>query len=374
MSSPTYEQDWLDRTIVWFKRRPLVWIPSLIIIVIVAVIIFQHLYTTDPIGTDPTVAGRPLSNPDQHLHSMEVSPTEPGIIYLGSHYGLFTSNDDGKHWPQARGALNTLMITSISTSQVATGTLGTIGIAPTGGDFGNNGIYITHDQGKSWYRAGDPQGVPSDTSRYLIDALPSSQQDWLAIYVGFGLYVTHDDGKDWQLLRAPVSDKDAQRSLWTSPSAPHTILLGSNLGLWRSTDDGTSWKQIDEITGGVNALVSSQVNPDRVYLTGDQGLFVSTDAGAHFSLVSSPVASAPFSRLAISQQDSDLLYGLVGSQIWRSTDGGHDWTMQSSLPTSYPMALLIAPDNGQHIYVGFYQPAIASESLDGGKTWTTIAS
>src|SRR5947209_20377994 len=45
-------------------------------------------------------AGRPLSYPQTHLHAV-VFGGKPGVLYLGTHYGLFTSTDNGQTWPQS---------------------------------------------------------------------------------------------------------------------------------------------------------------------------------------------------------------------------------------------------------------------------------
>jgi hypothetical protein len=54
-------------------------------------------------STDPTIAGRPLSNPQTHLHMLALSA--PQTLYLGTHFGLFTqparvsySDDGGTTW------------------------------------------------------------------------------------------------------------------------------------------------------------------------------------------------------------------------------------------------------------------------------------
>src|SRR5690349_19598674 len=61
------------------------------------------------------VAGRPLSYSQTHLHTIALSK-RPGVVYLGTHYGIFTSTDGGRSWPQSQGDLNTNMITAIAVS------------------------------------------------------------------------------------------------------------------------------------------------------------------------------------------------------------------------------------------------------------------
>jgi photosystem II stability/assembly factor-like uncharacterized protein len=368
------DQDWLDRAFHFLRKRPFLWVPLLIVVLVSGGALYQKFDTTQPIDTDPAVAGRPLSNPDQHLHSLAIDPQHPGIVYLGSHYGLFTSTNDGKSWPQPRGVLNTLMILSIGINPQTPSSMALNGISPSGGDFGQNGLYVTHNGGASWTRMRDPSGLPSEPDRYLIAPGIAGPHNWLVIYVGNGLYTTNDDGQHWQLLRAPASDQESQRALWMSPTHPHEILLGSNMGLQISTDDGAHWSAAGGISDGVYAVEGTAADPNVVYATTDSGVYRSQNGGTTFVKMSDIVSTAPFSRLAVSQQHANVLYGLVGQQVWASTDGGATWTQQSQLQTSQPMALLVAPDDDQHLYVAFYLPAAAVESLDGGKNWQVIAS
>ncbi len=368
------DQDWLDRAFHYLRKRPYLWLPLLIVVLVGGGALYQKFDSTQPIDTDPAVAGRPLSNPDQHLHSLAIDPQHPGIIYLGSHYGLFISTNDGKTWPQPRGALNTLMILSIGINPQATGNIALNGVAPSGGDFGQNGLYVTHNGGTSWTHMHDPSSLPAEPDRYLIAPGTAGPRSWLVIYVGAGLYTTDDDGQHWQLLRAPVSDKESQRALWVSPAHPHEILLGSNLGLQISQDDGAHWSAAAGIGEGVYAVEGTAADPNVVYAATDSGVYRSQDGGVTFAKMSGLVAVAPFTWLAVSQQHANILYGLVGEQVWASADGGATWTQQSQLQTSSPSALLVAPDDDQHLYVGFYLPAVAVESLDGGRDWQVIAS
>jgi len=369
-AAPEYEeeQDWLDRSLAYLMPRPYIWGPVLALIVVIAALLGRGFFTTQPIGTDPTVAGRPLSNPDQHLHTMAVDPAHPGIIYLGSHYGLFTSTDDGKSWPEKRGQFHTLMILSIAVSPLASGTLGIIGEDP---NFGRDYVSITHD-GRTWTQASDPQGVTPDVHHYAIVA-GAAVKSWFVICVGKGLYQTDDDGHTWKLLRAPVSNQEDLRAVWQSPANPQLLLLGGSLGLYRSADGGATWNQIGGVSG-VHAIAVSPAAPHDIFLAADDGVYHSSDDGQSFTRVSGLVSDAPFTTIVISRQRAGVLYGLAGNQVWLSSDGGVTWNQQSVLETSFPSALLIAPDSDQHLYAGFYSPPDAVESLDGGKTWHVIAS
>ncbi len=126
------------------RRLPLL----LLAFVLISVLIGWQLVSTQSNNTDPAVAGRPLSNSQTHLHTVELGG-KPGQLYLGTHFGLFTSNDGGHTWPQTRGMLNNLMITAIAVSPGNADSLAVVGIPSTssGSPFG---IYFSKDGGQNW--------------------------------------------------------------------------------------------------------------------------------------------------------------------------------------------------------------------------------
>ena len=68
------------------------------------------------------------------------------MLYLGTHYGLFTSTDGGNTWPEDRGALNTMMIMSIAVSPVNPQVIAMIARPSTGLGF-QGGMYFSADGG-----------------------------------------------------------------------------------------------------------------------------------------------------------------------------------------------------------------------------------
>src|SRR5213075_1067379 len=108
-------------------------------------------------NTDPTVAGRPLSNVKTHLHQVALGG-KPGIIYLGTHFGLFISTDGGRTWPQQRGILNTMMIMNIAVSRTNPQVLAVIG-RPTSGIGNQAGIYFSSDGGENWHIGAAPASL-----------------------------------------------------------------------------------------------------------------------------------------------------------------------------------------------------------------------
>jgi photosystem II stability/assembly factor-like uncharacterized protein len=124
---------------------------------------------------------------------------------------------------------------------------------------------------------------------------------------------------------------------------------------------------------------------------GSSGLYASTDCGRTFTLVSTGQGasvlqgSSPWS-IAIDPQDPQTMYlgaGYGGLTIFKSTDGGADWTPLTPDPADvltqhggFVQAIALDPTDPSHIVLTFHDDCTAiynkncmSQSYDGGTTW-----
>src|SRR5262249_9404192 len=116
-------------------------------------------------------AGRPLAYSKTHLHTVAMS-NQPGTVYLGTHFGLFTSRDGGRTWPQNQVSLDTNMITSVAISPTDPALLTVLAIPTSVGQ--QAGVYVSADAGKSW-RFTLPKNLPSSAYPYSIQSAPGIQ-------------------------------------------------------------------------------------------------------------------------------------------------------------------------------------------------------
>ncbi|WP_416359545.1 WD40/YVTN/BNR-like repeat-containing protein, partial [Achromobacter insolitus] len=88
-----------------------------------------------------------------------------------------------------------------------------------------------------------------------------------------------------------------------------TILVGTaGQGILRSVDDGATWhrlglKEAIEFDGTVRSLAVDPADPRRVFAGADAGMCISTDGGAHFSRVDSPMNGMTVWAIAIDAKD-----------------------------------------------------------------------
>jgi photosystem II stability/assembly factor-like uncharacterized protein len=230
----------------------------------------------------PLVAGRPLSNPHTHLHTI-AQGGRPGVLYLGTHYGLFTSTDGGKTWPQSDGALSGFMVTSIAVSVAQPTVLGVIAIPRSG--LAQMGIYFSHDGGRT-FTFSVPHGLSLNAYPYVLKAGSASEGNFYVFYTfvnGAVLSLVASRttprliycGTDQGLYRWYDGSPSIAR-LMNLPMAPPTRLATDSTGkdlyaisgqdLWFSGNGGRNWVQRFQLNrGDLIAFLVDQENPNHRY-------------------------------------------------------------------------------------------------------------
>lgn len=140
-----------------------------------------------------------------------------------------------------------------------------------------------------------------------------------------GAYITHDGGRSWRMfnLRGTV------KFFAFDPSNPKTI-YAEVTGLWRSTDDGVTWKLLYPKPAAVRGI---QMDDDH----------------ADESIVAQPNPLGRIVALAIDPADSKVLYAAAAGEnnqaaLFISHDAGENWERQASL-AEVPRHLWVDPNS-----------------------------
>ena len=159
------------------------------------------------------------------------------------------------------------------------------------------------------------------------------------------------------------------------------------IGILKSEDGGQSWsKSLDwsyDQNQGVWAVKISQQDPNIVYAATTDGIYKSTDAGDSWAQINDVVMGT---SLLVHPENDEIVvaaHGNLGSSghgIYKTTNGGQSWTkIVSALPQVFEGKALLefAPSNPNTIYAsignGISSSSGASwlcQSTDFGDTWT----
>ena len=203
-------------------------------------------------------------------------------------------------------------------------------VAPKGENYtiyvasASGGVWKTENEGTSW----EPVFDRSASASIGDIALDPSNPDVLWVgtgeanifrssQAGSGIYKTTDQGKTWShmglenslTISRIVVHPENSNVVWVAASG-NEWTPNKERGVFKTTDGGKIWKKVlyvNELTGA-NDLVIHPTNPDILYAT-------------------------TWQRIRNKWNDPRIEPGYDGSGIWKTTNGGEDWSpVNNGLP------------------------------------------
>jgi photosystem II stability/assembly factor-like uncharacterized protein len=159
---------------------------------------------------------------------------DPHVLYFGT-YRLYRTRDRGESWMPISGDLS-LAGGAISAIAPAAADPATIWVGTSDG-----GLRVTRDGGATW--ALRTAELPR---RYVrdIDISAADPLDAVAVLSGFGtghVYRTLDGGISWTDISGDLPDVPVN-AIVRPDALAGDLVIGTDLGIFRSTDGGTTWR------------------------------------------------------------------------------------------------------------------------------------
>ena len=332
-------------------------------------------------------------------------PQQPNTFYIGvNNGGVWKTTDYGRTWDP------------IFDDQ-PTGSVGDVAVAPTNPNVlyvasgegvqrpdlsVGDGVYKSTDAGKTWINTGLRDG--QQIGNLSID--PKNENKVFASVLGHpygpnterGVYRTTDGGKNWErvlykdentgAIQVTIDPKNSDivyADLWAARQGPweNGSWQGSESGLFKSIDGGTTWKKltkglptVEQGLGRIGFCIAPS-DTRRMYATVDAGdyggIYRSDDAGESWTRANSDERywdrGSDFAEIKADPKNADIVYS-ANVVTWKSIDGAKTWTAFRGAPGGDDYhRIWINPDNSDIILLAADQGAIIT--VNGGKTFSS---
>ena len=348
----------------------------------------------------------------QSIGAVTIDPKDPKVIWVGTGEawtrnsvsigdGVYKSTDGGENWTNM-GLRESERIAKILVNPNQTNTVYVCAPGKLWSDSEERGLYKTTDGGKTWTKI--LKGANASTGCSMISMDPQSpdtiyagmwdfrRKGWTfrsggdgpAAFSGSGLFKSTNGGASWTEL----TDKNASGlptkpwgrvAVAVAPSKPTTVYAFVEAeipkdGLYRSDDDGKTWKQLDRSQNMIwrpfyfaNLIVDPK-NENKIYKP-DGSLIASSNGGRSFSNISGG-AHGDFHDVWINPNNTDHLITGDDGGLWYSYDGGNRWWKAENLPVSQFYHVSIDMDMPYHVYGGLQDNSswVGDSAYPGGIT------
>ncbi len=332
-------------------------------------------------------------------------PSQPNVFFMGvNNGGVWKTDDYGRTWKPIF-------------DKNSTGSIGDVAVSPTdpniiyvGTGEGlhrpdlsvGDGMYKSSDGGKSWANIGleDVQQI----GRVIVH--PTKPEIVFAAGLGHpyganemrGVFRSSDGGKNWdkvlyinnhtgciQVEFDPANPVVIYADMWEHQEGPweNAGFSGTNSGLYKSIDGGTTWKKLEKgLPGAAQGLgrIGIAISPSsskHVYASVDArengGIYRSDDAGENWTKVTGDGRlwgrGSDFAEIKIHPNNPNVLF-VANVACYKSTDGGKTWSSIKGAPGGddyhriwinprHPDIMLFTADQG------------ATITVNGGKSWSS---
>jgi photosystem II stability/assembly factor-like uncharacterized protein len=348
--------------------------------------------------------------PVQSIGAIAIDPSAPKTVWVGTGEawtrnstsigeGIYKSTDGGDNWTNV-GLKDTERIAKILVDPKDGNTVYACAPGKLWSDSDDRGVYKTTDGGKSWTKILKGGNASTGCSMMTMSSRDSKTL-WAGMWdfrrkgwtfrsggdgptspSGSGLYKSTDGGATWTDLNeksaAGLPAKPWGRiAVTAAPSnadVVYALIESTRSALFRSADGGKTWAERDRSQMMVwrpfyfaNLIVDPK-DENKVYKPGGS-LIASNDGGASFSFIGGG-AHGDFHDVWVDPGDTNELITADDGGVWYSHDAGNKWLKANNLPISQFYHVSVDLDDPYHVYGGLQDNSvwIGDSAYPGGIT------
>jgi photosystem II stability/assembly factor-like uncharacterized protein len=286
--------------------------------------------------------------------------TSNGFIYLATKSdGVYRSTNNGQTW----NSYNDNAINYDANKMWIHQSVNHIAVGPTGNLYAatdSSGIFKRLANQSSWSK----KAITNNPVIYCIYILKNG--DLLAGTNASAVTKSVNDGNNWSLITSGLSSITNVFSIVQANN--NNILIGTDKGIYKSSDGGLNWVSVDNSVGQVNCL--SKSNDGLILMAAtDKGIYGSTNNGDSWNAQSSGM---PQNTKVISlayHKDGYFIAGTESNGFYFSTPSTYIWTQfNTGLETTKVRA--VAVNKQGEIFAGTNFAVYKSPNTSG--SWTAI--
>ncbi len=149
----------------------------------------------------------------------------------------------------------------------------------------------------------------------------------------------------------------------------HYMAKSDSSGVFRSTDNGDSWTQINSSLTNTFVFAFTINSSGDIFAGTNGGVLRSTDNGDNWAQINNGLTNTPVQALAVNSS-GDIFAGTKSGGVFRSTDNGNSWTqINNGMTDNYINVSAIAIDSSGVIFAGTNGYHVF-RSIDNGDSWT----
>lgn len=298
------------------------------------------------------------SQRELEVNGIAVHPEEPNKVYIATNnYGLMVSTDGGRNFTAQNGNFTSRFIQKIVADVERPNRFyATTNNTATGGGF----IFISDDGGQTW----NPATKNLSVIRNKAFSIFQDRQNPNTIYIGtnMGIYRSLDRGSSWSPIAAPPTAKPkpapkkkttAKKKITAAPAATATTAI-----------------KVPVLKDVVRLLVPTGDGKNGILAATDKGLYRTYNIAQGWEKLpfGNGFDEQVFAIHIPTAEPTSIWVGTVRSGVLVSKDNGSSWQKVEAVPSeTYISAIETDPQNPNRIYVGTSQTFYYSK--DGGATF-----